>query len=724
MRIMQAAATRIRGKDVVRALKSHARRTTCQRLAKEVAKAGSVSFSANTLTFGPAIDGIQSASFATAPSSGTSSNEDLRRRGIFNENNLLQYQTLHELQKHATEAYASNHLFGSFVTGKEGAADGEFNWMTYKEWGDTVDRCRVVLSDLGVEEYSKVGVISNNRWEWATIAAAAYSLNATMVPMYEAQLAKDWRYIINDSECTALFCATQEIYSCVSDEVLPSTPSVKATLCFDAPHDESYSFSAAMDSTLVPDFPPGDEGTMTKLPMPDDLANLVYTSGTTGKPKGVELLHVNSCSNVKGVRGMVTDPHDFIRQSDRSLAFLPWAHSYGQTCELWGSVSQGAALGICRGVPYILEDLQLVRPTIIFSVPALYKRVFDGVRNIIEESGGVHKELMTRALDLGRRRTEAERGGDPLGPLERLGLGLLDGAVLSKIRDRFGGKLRCGFVAGAACPVEVIDFMDDIGIPVCEGYGLTETSPIITLNVPERRRAGSCGPPLTGVTVVVMGEDGHPAPVGEEGEVCCFGPNVMRGYYKRPDATAEVITLAPDGKSKMFHTGDLGRQDEEGWVQITGRLKDQYKLENGKYVCPGPVEEAICMSRFIGQAVLAGANRPHSVALVVPEWAAVRAELSIDDGIPEEELVNYESVRNLLEIEIASQCAELKKFERPRDWAVVAPFTAANDMLTPSKGSIRRHVVIRTYDALLKTLYGDEEDVDRSESSKEREEAV
>jgi len=645
---------------------------------------------------------VRSSAFTTLSVDGHSK-EELRGRRVLDENNLLSFETLHELQKHATDAYGPNHLFGTYEAEPSGEK-GAFRWMTYKEWGDTVDTCRAMLKDLGVREYSKVGVISNNRWEWATIAAALYSLNATMVPMYEAQLAKDWSYIVNDSECVALFCATQTIYDRVSKEVLPSAPTVKATLCFDAPLGAPHSFNTAMVDAETH----SRTSTVQVIePSPDDLANLVYTSGTTGKPKGVELLHLNTCSNVKGVRNMVTDPHDFIRQSDRSLAFLPWAHSYGQTCELWGSVSQGAALGICRGVPKILEDLQLVQPTILFAVPALYKRVFDGVRNVIEEAGTFRKSIMKKALDLGRRRTEYERGGVPLGSIERLQLNLLDSAVLSKIRERFGGKLRCGFVAGAACPVEVIDFMDDIGIPVCEGYGLTETSPIIAMNVPERRRPGSCGTPLTGVSVVIMGEDGHPALHGEEGEVCCFGPNVMRGYYRRPDATAEVITLAPDGKSRLFHTGDLGCQDEEGWLRITGRLKDQYKLENGKYVCPGPVEEAICASRFISQAVLAGSNRPHSVALVVPEWVAVRAHLDLDESIPEEELVNDERVQNLLEGEILSHCARLKKFERPKDWAVVAPFTAANDMLTPSKGSIRRHIVIRTYQSQIENLYGD-----------------
>jgi len=395
-----------------------------------------------------------------------------------------------------------------------------------------------------VTEFSKVGIISNNRWEWATIASAAHSLNATLVPMYEAQRPEDWTYIINDSGSVVLFCATHDIYNKVVSDVLPQCPYLKATLCLDALEDEPYSFSHHMKRMA-------HSNTEIVPPTPDDLANLIYTSGTTGKPKGCELMHSNIASNVKGVRGMVENVHDFIRSSDRSLAFLPWAHSYGQTCELWMGMAHGGSAGISRGVPHLLEDLQLVKPTVLFAVPTLYKRVFDGVHNLIESSSPLRKSLMKKALEVGRRHYEAKTGGTPMGILERLQYHLLDRIVLDKIRSRFGGNLRHGFVAGAACPPEVINFMDDIGIPICEGYGLTETSPIITINTPFDRKPGFVGRSLPGVNTVIMGLDGLPLPPGQEGEICCYGPNVMKGYYKNQKATEDVISVAPDGKSRL-----------------------------------------------------------------------------------------------------------------------------------------------------------------------------
>jgi len=473
-----------------------------------------------------------------------SSQASLQERGILDNDNLLKFDTLHELQLNSTIAFAENPIFGTYT--ESDGKDGHFEWMNFKEYGEKVSHCRTVLKDLGVKEFSKVGIISNNRWEWATIAAAAYSLNATLVPMYEAQLPSDWSYIGNDSECSVLFCATQDIYDRTVAEVVPQCPSVKATICLDAPAGEPYAFATLMDEASKLE----DKTSIIK-PTPDDLANLIYTSGTTGKPKGVELIHSNTVSNVYGVRGMAEDVHDFIRQSDRSLAFLPWAHSYGQTCELWTGMAHGSSTGICRGVPFILEDLQFVKPTVLFAVPTLHKKIYDGVHNLIEAANPLRKSLMKNALALGRKKVIEKNGGESMGFLDDMKLKVLDKVVLSKIRDRFGGNLRHGFVAGAACPSEVINFLDDIGIPICEGYGLTETSPIIAINTPYDRNPGCVGKTIPGVDVVIMGEHGTPVQPDEEGEICCYGSNVMRGYYKNSKATEEVISLAPDGKSRL-----------------------------------------------------------------------------------------------------------------------------------------------------------------------------
>lgn len=557
----------------------------------------------------------------------------------------------------------------------------------------------------GVTEYGKIGIISNNRWEWAVIASAAYSLNANLVPMYEAQLPSDWSYIVNDSEATVLFCATQEIYDQVQSQVKPNCLKLQTSLCFDTrERDAPYSFQ-----NLMSKYEPDQAHSLVIAPTQDDLANLIYTSGTTGKPKGVELSHNNISSNVKSAARTTTEnPTQFITRDDRTLAFLPWAHVYGQTCELWNGVAHGFSMGICRGIPNIVEDLSLVRPTALYAVPTLYKRIFDGVNNMIETASPIRKRLMKSALAIGHERAQAANGNrGPLSFFERTQFNLLDKVVLSKVRARFGGNLRFGFVGGAACPSEVTAFMDSIGISVYEGYGLTETSPIIACNSPDYRKIGSVGRPLGGVHVYIVDEEGNEVPTGEEGEICCSGPNVMRGYYNNKEATDEVITTAPDGVSRMFHTGDLGRLDADGYLRVTGRLKEQYKLENGKYVVPTPIEDAIGLSRFISQVVVCGANRPHNVALLVPDIPLIRQECEVAEDVPDSELANQEFVRALIDQEIEQMCGKIKKFERPKAWAFVEPFTAAEGLLTP-KMSIRRHKVIHKYGDVIYHLYGDE----------------
>jgi len=583
--------------------------------------------------------------------------------------------------------------------------------MTYQEFAHIVNITRNVLQhDLGCTKYSKIGVISNNRWEWAAVACAAYSMNATIVPMYEAQLPSDWMYILNDAGCDALFCATEDIHERANMEVVPFVDTLYGSMCFDSPLGASYGFQTALAQAKERmQHTTGGFNDGVIEPTLDDLADLVYTSGTTGKPKGVELTHGNIASNIQSVKNMVDDPSQFLRPTDRSLAFLPWAHSYGQTCELWAGMAHGGSIGVCRGVTHILEDLSMVKPTILFSVPTLYKRVYDGVHGMIQNSSPFKQKLMNRALELARNDRLARESAERLGFFDRIQFNALNGLVLDKIRARFGGNLRLGFLGGAACPREILEFMDDLGIPIYEGYGLTETSPIITLNVPGKRKLGTVGRPITNFNVVICNENGQELPPGEEGEICCYGPSVMRGYHNKPVETNDVISGAPDGESRMFHTGDMGHVTQDGYVKITGRIKEQYKLENGKYVVPTPIEEAISMSRFVRQVVVCGSNRPYNVALLVPEWDVIRGALKVDASVTEDELANDPRVRRLIDSQLDVHTANLKKFERPQAWAFVAPFTAANNMLTP-KMSIRRHMVVRTYEDVIAKLYHTQEE--------------
>jgi len=487
-----------------------------------------------------ATNGSKWKSFSSVVSQSNKNNELHRKDG------LLEFKTLYELQSRACEVYSKNPIYGTY-----NETTSKFDYLNYEDFGNKVHECCALLKDLGVKKFDKVGIISNNRYEWAMIAAATYSLNATLVPMYEAQLATDWRYIINDSSVSVIFCSTKEVFQRFSSEVLHTTPSIHSTLCLDAVDGEEYGYQETANRTIDNLLSPPQSSMLTP-PDEEDLANLIYTSGTTGKPKGVELTHRNIVSNIEGGRSMSQNPFDLLDESSKTLAFLPWAHSYGQTVELWMAMSFGSSCAICRGIPFLLEDLQLVKPTVLFAVPTLYNKIYDTVQNKMNSGHYIQDTLLKSAIEIGNNNAQFHRGErDALSYHEKFKFRILDRLVLSKIRDRFGGNLRYGCVAGAACPIDVLQFMDSIGIPVLEGYGLTETSPIITLNSPSKRSIGSVGLPLEGVEVYIIDKDGNILPPGNEGEICCAGPNVMRGYYNNMEATDEVISVAPDGKSRM-----------------------------------------------------------------------------------------------------------------------------------------------------------------------------
>ena len=483
------------------------------------------------------------------------SRQALMEQGILDEHAFcVNFKTLHEMQRNACLAFASNELFGTYSEKKKG-----FDWMNYQDFCRRVHLTRSVLQhDMGCREFSKIGIISNNRWEWAAIASAAYSMNATIVPMYEAQMPSDWQYILNDAGCDALFCATQDIFDTCQRVVVPHVSTLHGSMCLNEHHFEGeaepspYSYNLALERAEVRmKSTSGGYNDGIIEPSQEDLADLVYTSGTTGKPKGVELTHRNIASNIHSVTKMVDNPHDFLGPWDKSLAFLPWAHSYGQTCELWAGMAHGGSIGVCRGVPHILEDLSMVKPTILYSVPTLYKRVYDGVNTLMQSGSPLKQKLMGRAFELAKANRLAKEQGSSLGFIDQMQYNVLNSVVLDKVRARFGGKLRLGFLGGAACPKVILEFMDDLGIPIYEGYGLTETSPIITLNVPGKRMLGSVGKPLPEFNVVICDEVGNVLPPGSEGEICCYGPSVMRGYHNKPVETDAVLSLAPDGKSKL-----------------------------------------------------------------------------------------------------------------------------------------------------------------------------
>ncbi|MCC7541438.1 MAG: long-chain fatty acid--CoA ligase [Deltaproteobacteria bacterium] len=580
------------------------------------------------------------------------------------------FKNLVDLVETSVKAFGPNPLFGT----KKGEI---WEWTTYAELGTMIDELRGGLASLGIGEGDKVAAISNNRVEWAMAAYATYGLQAAFVPMYEAQLDKEWKFIIADCGAKAVIVSSKVIYDRVK-RFQSEIPTLEHVLVMEGSGDDS--FEALRKK--------GREKPVASVhPDPKATAGLIYTSGTTGNPKGVVLTHANLASNVSAMQEIIP-----FSANDRSLSFLPWAHSFGQTVELHGMISVGASMGLAESTEKIVANLGEVQPTILMSVPRIFNKIYDGVNKQMTEKGG----LIEKVFKVGMRAATKQKKHEPLSFGEGISLWFARKVIFSKIIAKFGGRLQYAVSGGAALNRDVAEFIDNLGITVYEGYGLTETSPIATANTQAARRIGSVGKPIPGVRIEI---DTVASGDAKQGEIVVLGHNVMAGYHNLPEENAKV--LREDGG---FRTGDLGYLDDDGFLWITGRIKEQYKLENGKYVSPAHLEEQLQLSPYIMQAVVHGANKPYNIALIVPDAAAIKSWAE-KEGIDTSKLMEDDRVKALLQSEIEACSKEFKSFEKVQRFAIVEEeFTTANDMLTPSL-KLRRRNVLAKYDKLIGGLY-------------------
>ncbi len=583
-----------------------------------------------------------------------------------------EFDNLVQLYQQSCEQYAERPFLGT-------KREGRWEWTTYGQMRELIDRCRGGLHALGVGEGDGVAIVANNRVEWAVACYATYGLAGSFIPMYEQQLPKEWKFILDDCGAKVVLASTRPIFDRLV-EMQPELGALEHVIGLELPEDDPRSFAALLRSGA-------EHPIEAREPDPETVAGLIYTSGTTGNPKGVILTHRNIASNVSAASEVFP-----LEPEDVTLSFLPWAHSYGQTAELHFASSQGCGVALNDAIPNLLQNLEEVKPTVLIAVPRIFNRIYDGVNRQMEERPGFLRRMFQDGIHNATRRAHGER----LGPLQKLELTIDDKLIFKKVRDKFGGRLRLVISASAALNKEVAEFIDALGINVYEGYGLTETSPVVSGNTPEHRKLGSVGRAIPGVRVVI---DTTASDVPGQGEIVVYGPNVMRGYHNRPEENERAFTH--DGG---FRTGDLGYVDEDGFLYITGRIKEQYKLENGKYVMPAPLEEELKLSPFIANVMLHGSNRPYNVALVVPDPEALgrwAAEHQVKVGDVERD----PRVLELLMHEIEDRAREFKSFEVPKRALVVREdFTTENDLLTPTLKLKRRNVETR-YGEMLEALY-------------------
>ncbi len=562
---------------------------------------------------------------------------------------------------------------------------GGLDQITYAEIGSRIDNARGGLAALGIGKGDAVGIIANNRPEWAVLAFAVFGRSARYVPMYEKELKNTWKYIIRDSGLKFLVVSKPEIYEEVK-EFPAEIPTLEKIYVIDTDGENSL---AALEKL-------GAENPSPPLiPHPDDIAVLIYTSGTTAEPKGVLLSHGNITYNV--LTGCRLFPE--LQKGQVGISMLPWAHSYAITAELASWIHFGGIIGFMRDVSTLAEDLRLVKPHFLVSVPRVFNKVHDTIQMRMNDEGGIKKKLFDAACTAAREKREKAAEGKSCLFLN-LKVALLDKLVFSKIRKVVGGRIAGAMTGSAAMNKEIAEFFFDIGISIYDCYGLTETAPGVTMNSSTAWKIGSVGHVMPGQKVVIdktVSEDG-----AEDGEIIVYGPNVMKGYHNKPQETAAVMTA--DGG---FRTGDRGRLDEDGFLWITGRIKEQFKLSNGKYVFPVALEEEIKLLPNVANAMIYGDGRPYNICLVLPDFE-VTARWALQEGVPSDPdaLLANPAFKQMLTDEIR---AHLKKtfgsYEIPEKFHLLRDdFTVDNRMLTQTL-KLKRREVLEHYADAIEALY-------------------
>lgn len=558
-----------------------------------------------------------------------------------------------------------------------GVRRGErWQWLTYREIGRRIEICAASLRGLGIGIGDRVAIIASNRIEWVIGCHAAYSIGAVWVPMYELQHERDWLHALSDSGSRVVFVAHRLIAERVQS-MRAGLPALEHVIVLDG--DDADGFAALQQKYQGTPLP-------AATPAPDHLAEILYTSGTMGAPKGVRLSHRNLATNVRAC--LVGIP---MERGDRTLAFLPWAHVFGGSIELHGAATVGASLAICEQLDKLVDYLPEVAPTVLVTAPRFWNRVYERVVGHVAGQARWLRKLFARGIRAARRRVR----GETLDWRDRLFRWVTDQLLFGKVRRRLGGRLRFAVSGSAALSPELCELVEALGISVYEGYGLTEAGGVVTGNRPAQQRRGSVGRPIPGVRVAI--DPTVPEADGASGEIIVYGPGVTEGYHNLANETARLFT-----EDRGLRTGDFGRFDEDGYLYITGRLKELHKLTNGNYVAPSPLEEELQLSPFIAQAMVYGADRPHNVALVVPaidrvlEWARKHGH---PPDVPK--LLASPELRALVEREIERLSTSWKSYEKVRDFAFVSEaFSTENDLLTPSLKIKRRNVVKRFGDEL------------------------
>jgi long-chain acyl-CoA synthetase len=574
---------------------------------------------------------------------------------------------------------------------KEG---GAYRQISHRELADRVRHVALGLQELGLQPGDRVAILSENRPEWAIADYACLNSALTDVPLYPNLPAEQLPYLINDSGAVVIFCSTNAQSAKVA-EVRAKCPSLKHVIGFSATKQPGEDMTLADLETKgkAADTPERQAAYKARAlsVKPDDLATLIYTSGTTGDPKGVMLTHDNIYSNVLAAAATVP-----FAGRDSCLSFLPLSHIFERMAGHYLMMHTGTSIAYAESMDTVAFNMTEVHPSLVLSVPRLYEKIYARVLDNALSGSAIKKQIFFWARNVGEKWADEKLAGREPGGMLALQYKLAHKLVFSKLAARTGGKLRYFVSGGAPLAPEINKFFYAAGMTILEGYGLTETSPLIAVNSPSKFRIGTVGPAALGSEIKIA----------EDGEILTKGPNVMKGYYKKPEATAEVID-----KDGWFHTGDIGTI-EDGFLRITDRKKDIIVTAGGKNIAPQPIENAVKTNKYVSQAVMIGDKRKFPIMLVVPNWDNLEKWAKQGNIIwpDRRQLLAMPTIQKKMEKEVLGQLHGFAHFEMPKKIGLLEhDFTIERGELTP-KLSVKRKVVDKAYKDVIDGLYAGESD--------------
>lgn len=597
----------------------------------------------------------------------------------------MSYPSLGAMFKAVSEKYSEK-------TGLMFKKEDVYKSLTFKEFQARVNNLAAGLKNLGAQQNDKILILSENRVEWAVADYAILTMGGITVPIYPTLLPSHIQYIINNSEGKIIIVSgTHQLHKIL--EIRQNLPLLENILLMDGEAPENvttWQRVLKMGEDYLNENPKFIDESLTKITRQNS-ASIIYTSGTTGVPKGVMLTHGNFLSNVEGALQAVS-----VSNEDVFLSFLPLSHVFERMAGHFLATYCGATIAYAEDIETVADNLKEVHPTIMASVPRFFEKVYARVQDSLEEGSALKKKIFLWAIEIGKKTNIYRQKGLPIKGILKMKYNLADKLVYSKLKERVGGRIRLFISGGAPLSRQIAEFFNAAGLVLLEGYGLTETSPVITVSQVDNFKFGSPGLPLTNVEVAIA----------EDGEILTRGPHVMVGYYKNEEETKATID-----NEKWLHTGDIGYVDKDGFLFITDRKKNIIVTSGGKNIAPQAIENLLVTSKYIEQSVVLGDKHKFCSALIVPNMDNLKAYaekigISYDN---ESDLIAKPEIEELFRNEIDGVSADLASYETIKKFRLMKePFTIESGELTPTL-KVKRNVVEQKYKVLIDEIYKEEQ---------------